>query len=81
MRIKKQIWTALILAVALAGTAGCGLREQTGAAETDLNRDSAMIAVETGTTTETVARQLYPQADYMIVDDAITGFLDRKSVV
>lgn len=55
----------------------------------DLNRSSAVIAIETGATTETVAKTTYPQAKFIIVDDAIDGFLtvtskkaeDRKSVV
>lgn len=75
MRRKKLALTALMLAAVLTGTTGCGGRKQAGAEAFDLNRESAVIAVETGTTTETVARQTYPQAEYMIVDDAIAGFL------
>lgn len=45
------------------------------AAETlDLNRESAIIAIEAGTTTEAAARADYPQAKYIVVDDATDGF-------
>lgn len=74
MKRKRLTWMALILAAVLMGAAGCG-KEQTEASAAGLDRALTVIAVETGTTTETVARQTYPQADYMIVDDAIAGFL------
>lgn len=45
----------------------------------DLNATSAVIAIETGTTTETAAKTAYPQAKFIIVDDAIDGFLTVTS--
>lgn len=45
----------------------------------DLNDQSAVIAVETGTTTETAAKEVYPDAKYIIVDDASNGFLAVSS--
>lgn len=90
---KKKIWLCAfpLLAAAVLLTA-CNTRESTGEAlqtpeisgealsETyDLNRASATIAIETGTTTETAARTTYPQAKFIIVDDAIDGFLTVTS--
>lgn len=45
----------------------------------DLNDPSSIIAIETGTTTETAARTACPQAKFIIVDDAIDGFLTVTS--
>lgn len=75
MREKRLMRLALVLAALLILSAGCGSEKQTDAAVTDLQGAPAVIAVETGTTTETAARQVWPQAQYMIVDDAIAGFL------
>lgn len=73
MREKRLMRLALILAAVLILTAGCGSEKQKNAA--NRQGDLKVIAVETGTTTETAARQAWPQAQYMIVDDAIAGFL------
>lgn len=66
------LWLAA-LAVLLSFT-GCGSRDYS-----DLNRETATIAIETGTTTEAAARETYPQAKFIIVDDAIDGFLTVTS--
>lgn len=70
---KRLMRLALVLAAVLSLTAGCGSEKQTDAV--NLHGELTVIAVETGTTTETAARQAWPQAQYMIVDDAIAGFL------
>lgn len=41
----------------------------------DLNDASRKIAVEATTTTEIAAREEYPSAEFMFVDDAVSGFL------
>ncbi|MCM1251295.1 MAG: transporter substrate-binding domain-containing protein [Clostridium sp.] len=53
--------------------------ENAGAETFDLNDSSAIIAVESGTTTETAAKETYPKAQYIIVDDATNGFLAVSS--
>lgn len=68
---KKQAAVFICLALAvIGGLAGCG-GNKTG--------KTAIIAVESGTITETNAREAYPDAKYIIVDDAIDGFLAVSS--
>lgn len=57
----------------------CRTENVDGAETFDLNRKSVVIAIETGTTTETAAREAYPRAKFIIVDDAIDGFLTVTS--
>lgn len=77
------LWLAA-LAVLLSFT-GCGSMDSgktgyhTPAEPLDLNRETVTIAIETGTTTEAAARAAYPQAKFIIVDDAIDGFLTVTS--
>lgn len=53
--------------------------ENTGIEAFDLNDNNVIIAVESGTTTETAAKEAYPDAQYIIVDDATNGFLAVSS--
>ncbi len=57
----------------------CRTENVDGAETFDLNREAAVIAIETGTTTETAARASYPRAKFIIVEDAIDGFLSVKN--
>ncbi len=52
--------------------------ENAGTQNIDLNDKSKIIAVETGATTETIAKELYPEAQFIIVPDASNGFLAVK---
>lgn len=57
----------------------CRTKNVDGAETFDLNRELSVIAIETGTTTEAAAKETFPQAQFIIVDDAIDGFLTVNS--
>lgn len=88
---KRKIFIFSILTAAVVFT-GCAAAESSEKAfqtsennkgelseDRELNTASAIIAIETGTTTETAARTACPQAKFIIVDDAIDGFLTVTS--
>ena len=72
------LWLACML---LSGCAGARTGEAVYAQAEPLNLidKSAIIAVESATTTETAARKAYPNASYIFVDDATNGFLAVSS--
>lgn len=84
MKKKNTALLWLIAQIVLLLT-GCGTQsynradDNTYAEVFDPNRASAVIAIETGTTTETAVRAAYPQAKFIVVDDAIDGFLTVTS--
>lgn len=81
---KRVIFFWLTILTVLLGCTCCGRDSGKTGYRTldeplDLNRETVTIAIETGTTTEEAARAAYPQAKFIIVDDAIDGFLTVTS--
>lgn len=81
MKTRRAVYLCLMMLSVIGALAGCTKEEPSDTEKClpDLHDASAVIAIESGTTTETAARETYPDAKYIIVEDATNGFLAVSS--